>query len=483
MKNEVFLDGLRIDRASEVSLGEQLRNNLRRAVLEGRIKAGARMPSTRLLAKKLKVGRNTVLNAYETLIAEGYLYSRTGQGTFVSGNIAAAPNAKAETASVEISDRAQMLLSNSDSWQLMNADQVLEPGIPALDAFPLARWKKCWTAVTQGRLRAALNFTDPRGSLGLRQVIANHIGPSRGVVCTPEQIFIFSSMRQVLHLLMLFLLDEGGSVLIEDPGLPETRSVTLAQRLKHMSLPITEGGADIRKVGPAADAARLAIVTASHQYPLGVTLGEEQKQALFEWADMANGYIIEDDYDGEFWMDKPAPQALFAENTSSRVIYVNSFSKTLFPALRISYMVLPPQLVEQVTRLKGLFEPHVSSNTQLALTEFISSGAYNTHLREMRALYVERHNILRHALEQSMGERIKFGPGGFGLHFCVELDDRIDDVTVSKQMQAVGLGPRALSRYYFGSSSTPTNGLVIGYAGWPAPMLLQAARTFDKLCQ
>ncbi|OED45893.1 hypothetical protein AB838_22050 [Rhodobacteraceae bacterium (ex Bugula neritina AB1)] len=479
-----------IDKDSQVSIGEQLRSGLRKALFAGRIEAGARMPSSRFLAQTLGLGRNTVIDAYDTLIAEGYLVSHHGKGTFVAETLSAGPAHDRQTVRPQpaetgrrTSSRAQALLPLAEACLPSSGERILEPGVPALQAFPLERWNRCQAAANQRVGRAALSYTDPRGSLDLRRMIAAHIGPSRGVACSPDQILLLSGMRQGLHILMRLLLNDGAPVLLENPCLPETRVIVEAEGARPVAIPVTENGADVSLLSAEQRQARLAIVTPAHQYPRGYTQAAEQRASLLAWADEQDGYIIEDDYDGEFWITGNAIPTLYSESKNNRVIYLNSFSKSLFPALRVSYLVLPPDLLEAAMRIRAIFDPHVSVTAQLGLIEFIGSGAYNAHLREMRTLYRERHNVFRHALKRQLGERITIAAQPFGLHLCLELDQQFQDSDIARKLAAEGFGAQALSRYYFAPVEEKINGMVMGYAGWDAPDLLRAVKAFERLCR
>lgn len=211
-------------------------------------------------------------------------------------------------------------------------------------------------------------------------------------------------------------------------------------------------------------------------------MAQPQREALLDWASKQNAYILEDDYDGEFWLSDNRHSTLFSQATNNRVIYFNSFSKTLFPSLRVSYLVLPEALVEPVTALKSIFEPQVSTVAEMALTEFIGSGAYTAHLREMRQTYRERHNILRYALEKYLGNMAHIESRQYGLHLCVDLDPQYPDHHIAAAMKERNYGCKALSSYYFAPTDTPRNGLVMGYAGWNASDLIRGVAELKALC-
>jgi GntR family transcriptional regulator/MocR family aminotransferase len=216
-------------------------------------------------------------------------------------------------------------------------------------------------------------------------------------------------------------------------------------------------------------------------------MSEEKKRALIKWASDSDSFVIEDDYDGEFWMSSDAPKALAALPHNGRVIYMNSFSKTLFPSLRISYMVVPESITADLATLKSIYDPYPSSLAQITLSEFIGSGAFSAHLREMRTVYRERNGFLRQVLRQILGNRVTLHEGQYGLHLCAHLDSKFDDVEVADRMKADGFGVNALSSYFLTDFLTEPpenrNGIVMGYAGWDSPALRKAVIALDKICR
>lgn len=479
---DLFLDDLKLDRGGSVSLREQLLFALRNRILDGRLHAGAKMPPSRSLALILGISRNTVTHVYETLLADGMIVGQHGCGTFVSKRTSLRSNSR-DQPFVALSERARTLLKSGVDWSPSHPERVFEPGVPALDLFPHERWRRCLSAAIAASSSAAFGGGDPRGSDTLRGLIAAHIGPSRSVACTAERIVLFSSQRLAIHVLMSLLLDPGEPVLIENPCLPEILGVAKAQGQIPVPLPVLDAGADIQRMDSTTGCtSRLAIVTPSHQYPSGTAMEKPQREALLDWASKQNAYILEDDYDGEFWLSDNRHSTLFSQATNNRVIYFNSFSKTLFPSLRVSYLVLPEALVEPVTALKSIFEPVVSTMAEMALTEFIASGAYTAHLREMRQIYRERHNILRHALKKKLGNMVHIKPRQYGLHLCVDLDPRFPDHDIASAMKARNYGCKALSSYYFVPTDTLRNGLVMGYAGWNASDLIRGVDDLRALC-
>ena len=477
-----FFDDLTLNACGTTSLREQLLFALRIRILDGRLHAGAKMPPTRTLAQLLGVSRNTVVHVYDTLLSDGMIVGQHGRGTFVSKLAAHSANAK-ERPSIAPSVRARILLKSGVDWSPSRPDRVFEPGVPALDRFPRERWRRSVSTAIAGSPPSAFGGGDTQGSEALRGLIAAHIGPSRGVGCTADRIVLFSSQRLALHVLMTLLLEPGGPVLIENPCLPEILGVVRVQGQQPVPLPVLNAGADIRQMNPSLPrASRLAIVTPSHQYPTGTAMEILQRRALLNWASEENAYVLEDDYDGEFWLSDNRQGTLFSQATDHRVIYFNSFSKTLFPSLRISYLVLPKELVAPITALKSIIEPMVSTMAEMALTEFIASGAYTAHLREMRQTYRERHNVLRYALGKDLGDKIHIAPRQYGLHLCVDLDPRYPDHEIAAAMHARNYGCKALSSYYFAPADSPGNGLVMGYAGWNGPDLIRGVAELRTIC-
>lgn len=443
------------------------------------------MPSSRAMAKHLGISRRTVIDVYETLLADGLICTRQGRGTFVVDQDRLPATAQSEPArrAVSLSERGRHLLASSSDWSPSWAERVLQPGIPALDLFPYEQWRRSLSKSVAAAGPKAHWSSNPCGSATLRGMIAAHIGPSRDVACTADQIVLFSSQRLALHVLFALLLDPGSPVLVEDPCLPELLAVARAQGQIPVPISVSEEGADITRIDPAYRAARLAVVTPAHQYPTGVTMQGTQRSDLLDWANSQDSYILEDDYDGEFWLSDNRVGALYGQATNDRVIYFNSFSKTMFPALRLSYLVLPEALVAPVCALKGLLEPQVSSMAELALTEFIASGAYTKHLRAMRQVYRERHKAMQFALEQRLGARVRIASGQCGLHLCANLEPRLVDTEITAAMAARGYGCKALSGYYANPPDTNHNGLVIGYAGWDVPILNRSIEVLGTLCR
>ncbi|MFJ7075199.1 PLP-dependent aminotransferase family protein [Streptomyces sp. NPDC098781] len=406
---------------------------LRDAVRDGRLAPGARLPATRRLAEELGVSRNTVKAAYDQLVAEGYLTARQGAGT----QVAALPPVDA----VPPQARARARVPRFD----------LRPGSPDVGAFPAAAWLRALRRAVATAPSMAYDYGDPRGRIELRTALSGYLGRARGVIAPPERIVIVSGYVQGLALLTRVL--EGGVFAMEDPGLPFHREVVRRGGGVVVPLPVDERGACARESGDC-DA---FVVTPAHQYPTGVTLHPERRRALTDRARARGGLIVEDDYDGEFRYDRQ-PVGALQGMAPGQVAYLGTASKTLGPALRLGWMVLPPDLVDAVADAKLHSDHHTESIGQLALAELIDSHAYDRHVRACRLRYRRRRDLLLDRL----GARRRVRGIAAGLHALVEVDD---EAAVLARAGEEGLAVGHLGEHWHtatGGAGRP-QGLVVGY--------------------
>jgi GntR family transcriptional regulator/MocR family aminotransferase len=479
---EAFLDHLFLDSAAVETLSAQLSRALRSLAVSGGIAAGARLPSSRILARRLGVSRNTVAAAYDQLAAEGYVEAVQGGGTFITAACAEVTHgsaAPARTAMPGLSRRGRLLDSLSPS-PAATAPLVFTPGVPALDAFPLEEWRKLLSRSGRRLGREALWLADPRGWPPLRAAIAAHLGPARGVVCQPDQVIVLASARQAVDLAARLLADPGDQVWVEEPGYGETRVALIAAGTAPAPVPVDGEGIDVAAGAPMAPAARLACVTPSHQYPLGATMSLKRRLALIDWARQAGAIIVEDDYDGEFRYGGQPLTALYGLDGGDRVIYVGSFSKSMFPSLRLAYMVSPPGLADAFAGARSQLDGHAAALGQAALAEFMASGGFGAHLRRMRALYRARQEALLHHARHRLSGALTLDRSLAGLHLVGRLPAGMDDQALTTRL--AGAAPAPLSRYYAGARSEP--GLILGYAGWDEPAIaagvLSLAKALDR---
>lgn len=441
---------------------------LRAAIRSGKLKAGMRLLASRHLAVELGLARNTVLYAYEQLATEGYLQSDR-RGTVVADiGVAHAPVARAAALpSSQLSRRAQTSAPLPDAV-LMSA---FAPGVPSLADFPSAAWRRLLDRAWRSITAAQLNYGDAAGEPGLREAIADHLRAARGVVCDASQVFITDGTQGSLDLCAHAFADAGDLVWIENPGYKGALTAFRAAELRTRGIAV-----DIDGIAPtAADwrdhPPKLIYTTPSHQYPLGSVLSLARRIALIEHAKAAGALIIEDDYDSEFRHDGPPLAAMQGLVPDAPVLYLGTFSKTMFPALRIGFIVVPANLVAPLARLVAQALPRGRAADQLALAAFLRSGQFATHLRRMRRLYRQRRDALASALERHIGTMGTACGGSAGMHLTLALDPAISDVAVSAQALRQGIVAHALSVHLAEKTEQAWSGLVLGYAQVPAQQI------------
>ncbi|HEU0297432.1 MAG TPA: PLP-dependent aminotransferase family protein, partial [Anaerolineales bacterium] len=398
-------------------LYQQLYAHMRAAILSGELKRGLKLPSSRALADELGVSRNTVQNAYRQLAAEGYLESVEGSGTFVTrvlpDLLLAAPGDKVPKDSsrapvgspgeTQFSDHARLQLQATPMPEALPQPSPTRPrpfraDVPALDVFPYELWRRL--AVRQARRlpRSAFLYQDSAGYLPLREAIAAHIAVSRQVHCLPDQVMIVPGSQGALDLASRMLINSGDSVWMEDPGYPGARGAFIGAGARVVPVPVDDEGLVVDIGVARSNEARLVYVTPSHQFPLGVTLSLSRRLALLDWAKRVNAYVIEDDYDSEFRFTGRPLAALQGLDDANRVIYVGTFSKVLFPSIRIGYMILPTPLIGPFLNVRRLVDIHSPMLEQAVLADFMIEGHFRRHLRRMRTLYAERRRVLLEAV-------------------------------------------------------------------------------------
>jgi GntR family transcriptional regulator / MocR family aminotransferase len=426
---------------------------LRTAIRDGRLAGGTRLPSSRDLAKQLGVARGTVTAAYGQLVAEGYLNSKHGSGTAVAAELGCTNRDSA---------------TNSTQQPRWRFD--LKPGLPALQAFPRAEWIAASRSALAELPDAALGYPDPAGLPELRAELASYLGRVRAVSVSADDIVITHGAAEAFSLLGTVLAGNGHTVIaMEDPGHEGQRELLRANGLHTHPVPVDCDGITVDAL--AATGSRAVMVTAAHQFPLGTALHPERRHALLAWARERDGVVIEDDYDAEHRYDRPALRAMQAMDPL-RVAYVGSVSKTLAPALRLGWLVPPPNLRADVVRRKQLVDLGCSPLPQAAFARMLRTGGYDRHLRRTRTLYRRRRDALLDALAEQLPSWQPIGISA-GLHVLLRLPDGTDDSVVQQQLARRGVNAPALRAF---SSNPPYPGLVIGYAATP-PDQLRAAVT------
>ena len=453
-------------------LYRQLYEALRDAILEGQLLPGMQLPATRGLAEQLGISRFTVVSAFEQLLAEGYIQGQVGAGTFVSrelpdttrpGRLIARDPHGAQPP--RLSQRGMLLAAT----RLTNAPEegrprAFRPGQPALDHFPVATWARIAARLYRKPPEALLTYGTIAGYQPLREAIAAYLRAARGVVCEPEQVIIVAGAQQALDLAARVLLDPGDAAWIEDPGFPGARAALQGAGAELVPVPVDAEGLALAQGERARPDARLAYVTPSYQYPLGITMSLARRLALLEWARRAGAWILEDDYDSEFRYVGHPLAALAGLDTTGQVIYMGTFSKVLFPALRLGYLVVPPSAVDAFVQARALAGRHAPTLEQAVLADFIGEGHFARHIRGMRALYQERQTALVDAARAELKGLLEVSPSAAGMHLVGWLDPAMDDRAVTAHLAGLGIEARSLSAHAL--QVTPRPGILLGYTAW-----------------
>ncbi len=472
-----LLLSIRIDPSHRHPVSTQLYMALREIILSGGFAPGERLPATRTLANDLGLSRTTVVEAFSRLTAEGLIDSQTGSGTFVSAVLGAdrpmpskAPASAAEMAAPKLSAVMEGAISRfAERRRLPHAARAFTTALPAFDVFPMAQWAKLSSKWLRGKHHEVLGYGDPYGAIQLRRAVASHLRANRGIVCEPEQVFIMGGAQQAFHLIGSVLINPGDKVWFENPGAIGARNSLVASGADLVPVPVDESGLRVDEGLRLAPHFRLAFVTPSHQQPLGCVMSLARRFALLQAAEQAGAWVIEDDYDGEFFFTGRPPPTLKSVDTTGRVIYVGTFSKSLFPALRLGYMLVPPGLVETFCTVLSRFLPGVPSYTQGVTAEFIDEGHFAVHVRRMRHIYLERHQALAAAASKHLNGLLNVIPANSGLHTVGYLAPPLTESEVSLEADRRAITASTLSRF----AITPLNvrGLVLGFGGSPPPVI------------
>ncbi|HEX9767554.1 MAG TPA: PLP-dependent aminotransferase family protein [Kiloniellales bacterium] len=479
---------LALDRTAADSLQRQLYGQVREAVLAGRLAPGTRLPSTRTLAGELACSRNTVLGAFEQLTAEGYLEGRGGSGSYVSRVLPETLLARPAGRQTP-DDGARPAGPAADPEASAVAEQApfgatglrpFAPGVPDLGLFPFDIWGRLLGRIWRRPDADLLLPAPPAGHPPLRAAIAGYLRSVRSVACTAEQLFITAGAQPALDLVARVLLTPGDQVWIEEPGYPGLRGPLAAAGARLVPVPLDAEGLSVRSGRSLADGASLAVVAPSHQYPLGTTMSLARRLELLAWARDRGAWLVEDDYDSEYrYAGRPlaALQGLDAERAaddeSGRVFYIGTFSKVLFPAIRLGYLVVPLGLVGEFARARAAIDAYPSAIVAPVLAAFMAEGHFAAHVRRMRTVYARRREALLAAGGRHLEGLLELAPGEGGLHLVgrmtAALAWRLSDREAEARAVAAGLAPRALSRFYLAPPEasyreSPPRGLLLGFA-------------------
>jgi len=491
--------GITLDPIAPEPLHRQLYQRLRSAILEGQLASGARLPATRTLAVELGVSRTTVLAAYEQLRDEGYLDSQIGAGTTVA-QLVHSPSGRSSGPQPLAQARSQRWAALSrrgvelaaSPWRLRpsvttggtggglapesgaGAGFAFRLGLPALDAFPVKLWTRLLASRARHSLGTLLGYQDPAGYWPLREAIAAYLGLARGVHCRPEQVIVTGGAQAGLDLAARLLLDPGDPAWMEDPGYYGARGALVGAGARLVAAPLDDQGLQVTTAERLEPAARLAYVTPSHQFPVGVTMSLARRMALLAWAQRTGAFVLEDDYDSEYrYVGRPLP-ALQGLDRAGRVIYVGSFSKVLFPSLRIGYLVVPHGLVDAFTAAQRFGAIHVPALEQATLADFIGAGHFGRHLRRMRALYAARGAALVRAIGRDLGGTLQAHSARAGMHLVGRLPSGADDRLAAELAATHGIEVQALSAHALEPPARA--GLLLGYAAVPSHQIDHGVR-------
>ncbi|HYK82145.1 MAG TPA: PLP-dependent aminotransferase family protein [Gemmatimonadales bacterium] len=463
---------VRVDPGADAPLHRQIYDSLRDAIVSGRLAPGLRVPPTRVLAHELQVSRNTASAALAQLRAEGYLDVRPRSGTFVRPLLPDATLVAPRRLSVRAPRVARTPPHPPLSRQGARVAALAAPsasaprpfriGFPALDAFPWELWARLTNRRLRHGTRALYGYGALDGYRPLREAIAAYVAAARGAACTAAQVIITSGAQHALDLVARLLVNEGDAVWLEDPGYPSARAAFAAAGARLVPVPVNTEGLDVATGMRRAPRARLVYTTPSRQYPLGLTMSAARRLELLQWAARANAWVVEDDYDSEFrYVSRPLA-CLQGLDESGRVLYVGTFSKTLFPGLRLGYLIVPLDLAEAFGRARGITDWHSPTVEQAVLSDFITEGHFARHVRRMRVLYQARRDGLLAALRQHVGDRLELGDAAAGMHVFAWLPRGVSEHRVAELGLRAGLELPTLSSY--ATEPPARGGVLLGYA-------------------
>lgn len=492
--------GIVLDRRRGLSL--QLYQALRARVLDGRLSSGTRLPASRDLAKVLALSRNSVVRAYDQLYAEGYIETRVGDGTYVSR----LPKLSTEVStglypglstglSTIVHKSTEDLSSNASSSvpldRLKNhhlpmprsgPPRAFRVGVPAFDLFPFDVWAKLHAGFWRNPDPARLGYGDPAGELQLRELIAAYLRQSRGISCTAGQIVITSGAQQAITLCAQLLVQPGQAVAVENPGYRAAGHTFAIAGGQVKGVPVDAEGLDCARLEQLLDC-RVAYVTPAHQYPTGVTMSLARRLQLLAWAERSDGWIIEDDYDGEYRYSGAPLAPLAALDQQGRVLYVGTFGKIAFPALRLGYLVLPQSLVEPFSQARALAVRHSEVGTQSVMAQFMALGHFQRHIRRMRRAALSRRNVLKAGWPTTVAGLGTMPEVAAGLHVMVPVDNFAREQELVVLAEAAGVEVNPLSGYWLADSDEPVDnraGLVLGFAAVPEAQIADAVMRLRK---
>jgi GntR family transcriptional regulator / MocR family aminotransferase len=480
-----FLPPIALDASRKIPKYRQLYEWFRRAILAGQLRPGQRVPSTRNLAAELKVSRIPVSSAYEQLHAEGYFETFVGAGTCVArsipddalkpatGKILGAPRQVSNSRALrKVSRRVALMRVPAQTWS--NKLVAFRVSLPALEHFPTRVWSQLLNRHSRKPTRQLMAYGDAKGYMPLREAIAEYLGAARAVRCEPSQILVTTGSQQGLQLSAQVLLDINERVWVEEPGYPGARQALMMAGARLVPVPVDHEGLDVAGGVRRAPSAHAVYITPSHQYPLGVTMTATRRMLLLHWAMRTGAWIIEDDYDSEYRLGGRPIASLQGLDTDARVIYIGTFSKVMFPAMRLGYVVVPKDLVEAFATARDAADQFSSTLYQAVLADFIREGHLARHIRRMRMLYMQRRTALVETIRQRLSDKLTVIGAEAGMHLVALLPRGISDVAISLRAAEMGISAMPLSSCY--SQPPLVGGLILGYGGTDARQIHDGMR-------
>jgi GntR family transcriptional regulator / MocR family aminotransferase len=453
------MQDLHISLIGRRDLSGEIYRQLREAILDGRLRAGERLLPTRELAGRLSVSRTTAAVGYDRLISEGFAHARVGSGTYVSPHLSASRlRPKGSRAALRPRAIWTGVPLPVHLWRETEFD--FRAGIPDARLFPYQTWRGFMARELRPSAVGRGGYGHPAGHEGLRDALARHIGTARGVRAVADDIIVTNGTQQAMDLVARVLLAPGDAVAVEDPGYPPVRRLLATLGARVVGVPVDDEGLVVDAI-PAGT--KMVCVAPSHQFPLGTSMSLRRRVALLDWAERTDAAIVEDDYDSEFRYDGRPIEPLHALDSSGRVIYVGSFSKTMLATLRIGFVVVPPSLRDGIRAAKYLTDWHSPLPTQAALARFIADGWLARHVRRMRRVYQQRHERISEIVRTSLADQLEVIPSSVGLHLATRARERSADQVSDALRRASMAGVEALSLGQFAVAEEPRAGIVLGY--------------------
>jgi GntR family transcriptional regulator/MocR family aminotransferase len=467
--------------SSGLTRAAQVYKTLLRAIIDGRLPSGTRLPSARVLAADWKISRNTIDEAFARLQADGLIVRGVGAGTFVADKgVKEQPRVRAAKLR-QPSEMGRRVLDQVSHWG-RSTSQMYAPqssprpepflgGLPALDLFPIEVWQRLILRRLRASGRNLLGYFDTMGYAALRETTARYLAASRGVQCTADQVMILNSSVQALDLISRVLLEPDDEVWVEDPTFPNAMAALATPGIRVVPVPVDEHGIDVDQGIRSAPEAGLVYVTPSCQYPTGVTLSLERRLQLLRWAEQSGAWIVEDDYQSEFKYEGHALASIQSLDRGERVLYVGTFTNAMFPSLRLAYLVMPKGLTEVFRAVRGQLDDHTHGLLQVVLADFMDAGHFSSHLRKMKTVYQARRDALLQACRKELPPSVCLGPTSAGMNAALYLPPGVPDRQLVERAARDRLRLAPLSRY--GLQEPRLNGVLLGYAALTAEEIAQ----------